>query len=242
MSRELAQSHFENRYLRWALREVDRELQANFASLCSFRYGLALRYLQFLAEIPENERRGAALALVKWRLYRQRRSAGSLEAWQELEDQVSGVADSYSRAIVRVSNQEWERRELRLSKPHLFRYPRKLLKESIKQRMTARFGMPAQDEQPSSWRYETQFGKVLLVTTLDVGSRTQDLTYRHEVFVSPNDSLKGSVSLLSWLGISGQTEWSLIKTDEIEMVSESVEQLCSRFHDALPSLIADLPI
>jgi hypothetical protein len=241
MNHRLAQQHFDIRFLKWALNQANIELESGFQSFQSFKYGSPLRMVEFLRRYEREERMSAWMALIKWRQSRQRGGEPGIEPWQNPTNDENAIAEQYLSAIRKCTEPEIMRESEEEDSPELFKFERRLLIRRIREAMEPVFGPAEKHGLSSELRYKVPVENVRLVTCVDVGGRFHQVTYRQSVEGPESVELKQSIAILSWLGCSGQTDWSHLRYDEIDDVALALTEFCSRFHRALPELVNSLP-
>ena len=90
-------------------------------------------------------------------------------------------------------------------------------------------------------RYTLQHGPWVVHTYVDTAGRTHQLCYDHRISAGNRSFLLERTSLLCWLGIAGQTDWSDVFDSDAEELVASFGKICRHFLNALPGLLNDLP-
>jgi hypothetical protein len=89
----------------------------------------------------------------------------------------------------------------------------------------------------------------LVDTFFDFGRKEPLLRYTHSIASEQTFPYRGArvamvmgwcMSFNSYLGLSSQTEWHYVTTDEIESTCATVMTICSHFFDVLPKLLKGL--
>jgi hypothetical protein len=86
-----------------------------------------------------------------------------------------------------------------------------------------------------------------LRTSFNFEGRLHQFEYSHSIVsdtrphpqLSPA-TLGNAISLGSWLGITGQTDWDHVLDEEVDRVCDSAMELCQRFFNAGPNLLKNL--
>lgn len=97
-----------------------------------------------------------------------------------------------------------------------------------------------EDVKSGEWQYETKIGPWTVLTRIDTGGRFHQLTYDHCIILSNEKRLMEHISILSWLGISGQTLWRDLQKDDAETTADTVAQIVRHFMQAIPNLLQGL--
>jgi hypothetical protein len=90
------------------------------------------------------------------------------------------------------------------------------------------------------WRHYTVIGPWQVMTYIDVGGQGHQLTYEHSISVSETAQLIEGISVLSWLGIAGQTMWRGLHDADTEPTVEALAKIIAHFMDAAPKLLEGL--
>jgi hypothetical protein len=90
------------------------------------------------------------------------------------------------------------------------------------------------------WRYCKRAGPWYLMTYVDVGGQGQQLSYEHSIVVPQRVCLVEGVSILSWLGIAGQTDWQELDDSDAESTAEALARIVAHFMEAAPKLLEGL--
>ncbi|HXM97102.1 MAG TPA: hypothetical protein VN982_01365 [Candidatus Dormibacteraeota bacterium] len=89
------------------------------------------------------------------------------------------------------------------------------------------------------WTYHTQMGSWIVSTEIDTGGR-RNVGYDHSIGALETMHLQDRISVLSWMGISSQTDWMYLSEDEADEAAECLGQLCGQFLSAVPKLLEGL--
>jgi hypothetical protein len=227
--------------LRWAIEQAAQELQRGLPSLGSFKHGPAVKLIDRLRAMPLSDRLDYWIALIRCRLARQRFRVPALENEQDPSPTEENLAKEFVQGIPQRSSSELEREAEARDNAASFKISRSELKSLVRRKLELKDSWPEPVEDGPTWRYVLPVNGLRLITTFDVGSRSYQLTYSQSIAFDDKNYLKESVSVLNWLGISGQTSWTHIRSDEMESVAESAARLCQLIQEALPSLVASPP-
>ena len=86
-------------------------------------------------------------------------------------------------------------------------------------------------------RYRVSLDGWTISTWVNYGSPPYLL---HHIRFADGRSLRENISLLAWLGISGQTTWELAEDGDEPDVASAIGDICTHFLTAVPKLLADL--
>jgi hypothetical protein len=120
------------------------------------------------------------------------------------------------------------------------RADRKRLRKLIRDALPAVAGEYEALGGANEFRYWKRVGEWRVCTHIDLSSRQQQLIYHHSVELDPANSLVEFESLMSWLGLSGETSWNTLPPGKEHEAVENLRTLCQRFLDSLPSLLEGL--
>lgn len=236
---------FAVRYYKWAQLEYINLVKSSCADLESFKSGNGWRFRSFMLTLTEGERflLGEAVLSrfhpVACCILHFAPSSESLELDRR-------------RRIFRASTfSEIEEHPERFAK-ELF-VSKRLLKNTIMAEFKSAFGKNSYRISVNSGsrylEYETPCDDFFIRTWFDFGSLERGLGYGHGVFkfsgldeLPVNRPILGSsrFSLLSWLGISSETNWSYITHQECAKTCCTVMEVCGRFMSAAPGLLQNI--
>ena len=219
------------RYYEWALGDSAREVAEGFPLLRLVEDNQAARILEVLESLPGDELGMLSRALVK-RFHARRLASLGL-----------GIS-ARGRAVLESSYAIRRTDEARRNTPPgnvSLKIDRARLRTLIRQSMHPLFGKPAGRVSASVWWYSVQVNGWQLKTWIDTGSQYFQLSYSHTIDgFDAKHELLGHASILSWLGISGQTNWQFINDETAPIAADSLVKLCSHFASAAPGLLAGL--
>jgi hypothetical protein len=114
------------------------------------------------------------------------------------------------------------------------------LRKTLLRKLGATFSEPP-EIQPSreEWTYRSHIRCWTLETTIDSGGR-RSFGYSHSIMAQHSVPLQDHISILSWMGISSQTDWFYLSESDYGEAAECLAQACSCFLDAVPKLLNDL--
>jgi hypothetical protein len=90
------------------------------------------------------------------------------------------------------------------------------------------------------WRYVGHVGRWSIYTFVDVGGHSHQLVYDHSIVSEGGEYLHEAISLLSWLGIGGQTDWYGLVDADAEPTAAALARIVAHFMDAVPELLEGL--
>jgi len=232
-----AQFEFGKRYYQWALSDWKREIENDFPFLRSVKEKLVLKMMEAL---DSNQRSTLAKALVK-RHQQPEILAQYGDTFTEEEkrfaqlylEMVNGVV----AGIVPLDDDTKK----------YYHDPKSLNRRKLKNRVITVL-TPVLGEKyknwggREAWRYRTLIGPWELITYIDVGGRFHQLTYGHYIVAAETEHVRlaEAISLLSWLGISGQTDWEYLNDSDIQSTANTLAKICSHFLNTAPRLLEGL--
>jgi hypothetical protein len=225
---------FNERYYRWSLEQWEKEISSGFPLLKSVHSEGSQTDVAILESLPRHEQLRMAVALAK--RFRQ----DQLPEWGEVfteEDQ------RYSQLFI---DQFRKIRNIKASKYHpedfsrLSRNRKARLKRLRKCVIDAVAPILGQDYEHrggwKEWVYITQIGEWLIITSIDIGGH-YDISYEHSIVVSEKSRLIEGISLNSWLGLAGQTQWDSLGDENVPQAAMSLAKIIERFIKAAPKLL-----
>src|SRR5271157_1544560 len=195
-------NEFNARYHKWALVQARLERERNFPHLRSFRTGIALRFLSFYDQLSAGEKMAVPEALaLRWVPDPDRLLGRALTTADRL------LIDRYIDFTRLPAAGEMELM-LGSASGSVPRLRRKVIAKDVRRRLGALFTEKGENWGGGVWRFTTQLEEFNIHTYVDTGGNFHQLNYSHSVFHGPSEPLGENISLLSYLGLSGQTDWS----------------------------------
>jgi hypothetical protein len=228
MDAEAARRELAVRLFRWALEEWDRELQQGFPLLRSVRGNAASKTIELFRLLDVDRRIHLARAMTK--RFHKDACAHLDETITEEESRLLRWADE-----TRVSSVDH-----RAPTSH-DRALRKTVITRLKSELQF-LGVPESLGRPTEWRYVTPSGAWRVVTYVDAAGRFGDCSYSHTLESLAGLPINQYLSLLSWLGISSQSNWRVGNQEEAADAAVTIARLCRYFLDATPDLLVSVVI
>jgi hypothetical protein len=209
------------RYYRWALADSQREVEQGLPMVRLVRSVGALTFIEMMRARSKEEQFLIARLLVKWAHKAIAEpldpltpdEARNAEAW--VQERGNHIArDGYRMANQLAAGQPAE-------------VDRRRFASEVKANLANVCG-PHEDLGQGVWQHEQSVGDLLVQTRIDVGGRQHQLTYGHTLKISGNVWME-HVSLLSWLGIAGQTHWVLRSESDAAVAAASLRAACAHF-------------
>jgi len=232
-----AKLKFGERFYRWALEDWNREINENFPFLRSI--STAQNELKVIESLSKEQRKVMTVALVK--------RFTKKDVLELCGDEFS----DYEKKLVEWYLKTWwdeEEHESLMTPPGGWppeageiKLKRRKLRDHIITNLTPILGK--RDENwgiELVWRYCTVIGPWQVMTYIDVGGQGHQLTYEHSISVSETAQLIEGISVLSWLGIAGQTMWRGIHDADTEPTAEALAKIIAHFMNAVPKLLEGL--
>jgi hypothetical protein len=213
------------RYYRWALRESKKEFSQGFPLVRQIKGPSAIRFVHFADHLDGLEKERLSSALVK------RFHERAVELTNEFS---SPVEQSLLDQFLNRGNPDAPP-EIDIGGFSHARFRARLLKKLVPV-----LGDPIETVRNGEISiHKTMIRCWTLSTWIDMGSGPR-LRYSHAISAREPVHLQDNISILSWMGISSQTDWSYLKEGEMEQAGESLVQLCSQFLSAVPELLESL--
>jgi hypothetical protein len=218
---QAVQVDFNIRYFRFAAREWHDELECNLQRLRRFKSIFSERAVAVFDPLAAPARRELAGALLHRghpRAVADLREGLALPQEQLLEKWDAALLNSDDSPADSVGS------TLRRAE----------LAKDVRSRL-AFLGEPERMDGGTTWRYRTSHAPYTLLTYVDCGGRSWDLSYHHVLFLGEH-RLHRLISFLAWLGI-GASKWSLRTAEDGEEAAMLLADLCSRFLSSLPAIL-----
>ena len=232
----LAHKEFEKRLYQWALEDWRRELEEDFRLLRKVADPVPLRIIEAL---DKPRRFLFAKALVK-RFTPAHVLAQCGDSFTDEDAQLIQIYIDAVTSVVSGPTSIGSEDDRYLSATSLCELDRTSFKKAIVTRLTPVLGKEYENCGGGEWRYYTSVGPWEIVTCIDLGGRSHQLCYAHNIRCSKHPFLAEHISLLSWLGISSQTDWSGLTQSDIEPIAESLAEIIAHFVRSAPSLLQGL--
>jgi hypothetical protein len=214
------------RFYRWSNEVSRQEFDEGFPFVSRIRNLNVLRLLNFTASLSRNERALLCSALLK-RFHQ--RAVELLEDFPSLEE--DALLNRYSAAS------DVQALQLAASAPGFRKANfRKMVLKKLGQVLGDPVEMAPNRE---TWTYEAQIGCWMVRTGVDIGGR-RNVGYGHTISAREAVHLQHHISVLSWMGISSQTDWIYLSEAESDEAAECLGQLCRQFLNAVPKLLEGL--
>jgi hypothetical protein len=231
---------FEERYYRWALEDWRREIEQDFVFLRSLKEHLVLRMMESLRT---EEQFSLARALVKRGRKQEFLEMLGDQLTRQEQKYVQWYANEITRAVSmpRVLPEDTATSNQAPQKSSSKKLNRKKLKQCVAKAVSPILGNNFYDwGYWQEWMYFTKIGPWQVVSYFDVGSQFHQLCYDHSIIVSEQVRLLEGISILSWLGIAGQTQWQGLTDSDAESTADSLAQIVAHFMEAAPKLLDGL--
>jgi hypothetical protein len=223
---QLVRDEFLVRFYRWAKESSEEEYNAGFPSLSRIKNLSVLRFLNFVATLDETESTLLRSALLK--RFHQR-------AVELLDD----FPSAYEEAILKRYSLAPEVSPSQIS-PSARGLRKGDFREIVLKKLNPLLGDPIDSPTDrETWSYQTGVGCWVLSTTVDTGGR-RNVGYAHSIRARESVYLHEGISILSWMGISSQTDWMHLSQAETPEAAECLKNVCQHFSIAVPKLLEDL--
>jgi hypothetical protein len=218
-----ATHEFAVRYYRWAVQDTRAEMEAGFPLVSRLGEENAESYLSVINRLDRPDRYDLVAAFIK-RFHPVATRLLNEEMTREEEKLLEWATD--------------KRREMLGAPPRPRpRVSSRKLKSILENELQKRLSPPPElsNVGPKMFRFMSHFGPWVVQTWLDYGRRPQ---YFHHID-GEGTSLAKFVSIESWMGISGTTDWTIGPKSEMEIATTMVDAI-ERFFLAVPGLLEGL--
>jgi hypothetical protein len=214
--------YFIARYFEWALRQVDDEAES-FQRIGLVQDRVARSTITYLRALERHHRKAVMVAMIK-RFHPQ----GLALSGQTLTPDENALLEEKDRAVFEIG--------LRTEKFH----HRGLSAARFRTAFTARatqIGAFA-DNAKTGAKLELEVGSCRIRTVVAYNS---DPVYNQVLLSSEGGYLYDGISVLSWLGVSGQSAWHLAERGSEEVAAEQMVKALELFVTATPTLLPAMP-
>ena len=177
MKSQLLRDKVETSHYLWGREIFEKEVRGGFPLLSEFRFGTVPRLLSLLRSLPVE-------------------TAEDNERFERC-----------GHAILIPTASEAEADFELFSKTRPTRTARDFLRAAILKELRPVLGEPSRRRSSAWWIYEIAIKGWIVETEVDTGGSRHMLDYHHNLAATGGFLIKGHFSILSLLGISGQTDW-----------------------------------
>lgn len=240
---------FAIRYYLWATSEWEREIAESFPRLQSFKAGPAHLVYQFMCQLDRCDQFTLAQSLLK-------RFHPEGESCSEEEEALRSRLDAFR-------NQE--RAKEIFGEPTGGKKRKSASKKKLRTVLARKFwaafgseciGLPPCVDQEEDFAFNMKFSGWIIRTSFWFGRNASLIHYSHGIssearfefpryqggWSIPITGIGSVISFYSWLGISSQTEWSRVMSEEVESTCDEVIEHCRHFFAVAPKLLKGLDL
>lgn len=214
----MTREDFLNAYYFWSLEDARRECSEGFPLVSRVRSRMTLRFLYY-SQALGSERTETLMRALVLRFHPQAAEV----AGHRLDPDSTSLIEEMRLALRSPCPDEPP------DPPSTSGPGRRRLSAAIDERLGLVPGGARHPLGASQWFYERSFGGLRLRTFIDVGGRTHQLTYHQRIDAPGLPEVGGWISLFSWLGIAGQTDWDLLGSEDAASAAESIRDFCGHF-------------
>ena len=235
-------SNFEERFYHWSLEQWNRELQSNFKYLRAIHFDIIARRAVRIFDSYESDHLHKLLKAFAKRtvgediLERCSEKSLTLEEKELIECFVNHLQDEAWRETSRIPSGGFK------DTKNQEKFNKKVFRKAVISELTPLFGSKYENRGGGEIAYKIPIGTWELVTLLDFGSRIDNLNYSHYIMDKHGNVFAERISILRWLGISGETSWQELTNDDIEEASKTCAEICTHFVNEVPKLLDGLDI
>ena len=243
-----AKQEFQIRYYHWASSEFVNEIGESFPILRTFKKGPVWEAHQFMRQITKDEQLTLAQGLLR-RAYP--------DAAKVVGDGISNEAKLLLGRFDKFRSQFFGQRRNDLSETKVKYVGKSKLRKVTEMAFTNAYGSQCikihTEKDWDPW-FEMKCAGWIVTTRFTFGRSESMISYHHSIqseakvpnpefppeFWMPAMKLGQWLSLASWLGISGQTEWGSLLDVEVDQVRDAIIMCCEHFFEAVPRLLSGL--
>jgi hypothetical protein len=228
-----AQEEFAVRYYLWAGEETRKEVEQGFPLLRRMDTGMCRRYLRRMAQLSTEAQHAFAALLVKRFHPLALKLLGDTLSSEEIAE-ITRYADVTAVEFDPLEEAFFQRQSEGDPSTKL---NRRRFKKVVKEYLIPVLGREDKWGGGGTWRYKTPIENLCVETYLDTGGTHHQLCYSHAIIFSGYQTLIEQTSVLSWLGLSGQTSWRQLDDSKAEATARLLAELCDHFFKAIPNLL-----
>jgi len=253
MNLEKLQEEFNVRYYLWALEDFEREIDQGFPFLQLFRNESPWCVVTMMSEMDEAERMCFAKSLVKRFHEDAVKTIGETITADERQ-----LCERYFNKALQLDTQRIVTRFKHgaskagplASRARIRRLVRNVFSK-------ANIHLAEEEDLDGVITYSNKVGYWEIITRIYTRDRDSQVSYDHAIWsverVNPVTKWDGknalwpirlghSISFLSWLGISGPTEWCNLANDDCSLIADAVAKLYFHFLEVAPKLLNGLSV
>lgn len=231
MSIETLQREIEVTHYRLGMQTFVSEIQNGFPLLGTFEELTVPRLLVFLKSHSINDQIRYATALVKRRNQKALSFLGELLTEEDKE-----LIEHCSKAILIPTITEIECDLRRVNEWANIKIDMQDFRKAVLKELCPIFGDPVQERSKGCWTYKMLFHDWIVETEVDTAGRRHILEYNHSILSIDGATLKQDISVLSLLGISGQTYWWRTANGDWSKIVHTLGLLCSFYTRSVASM------
>jgi hypothetical protein len=234
------------RFYRWAMEDTLDQFRQGFPRLKNLKSGPALKYLEFLNDLPRDRRSQFVLAKLRKCHYeachflREPRSAADVSLLGEFYRGTTVVmAPSRIEAYIG-SRVEMELHDLSVSSPGAFEIDKALLRSKLQTKLRAILGESSHPPGcPQALLFNTHIGNWSVTTVVET-PRIIQLRYHHTIRGQGRSCLIERTSAFKWMGVKLETYWNFLTNSDLDSTADAVVGMCRAFIEAMPGLLRGL--
>ena len=225
---------FERLFYFWSIEDWKREIKENYRYLRGVQEDATVKMLESL---NEKDKYIFAKSLVK----RHKSNDWLAKNDEPLSSKEKEYADEYLNMYERF---RWE--EALKIKPGDFVVPknkkikRKQLIGHIIESFSTVIGNDYEIVDGEEIIFNTTVENFNIKTSIDVGGRFHRLCYCHDVYIENKERIAQNHSILQWLGITGQTMWENVTSDNLSTTVQTLTEICNHFIVNISGLLIKL--
>lgn len=225
---------FAVRYYLWAKEEFKLEIERDFPLLRRIPDISAKTCLKLMDGMSMSEKHFFGATMVK-RFHR-----GATLSGESLNPEEHELEKMYRSALLAYAREDHWRRQGK-ERPLVVGRQKLAAKLKTVLRPIFDFEEPAVKGAPV-WFYSNEICGFNVRTCIDLPGREHSIGYTHSIGTSPRDILCECISVLSWLGLLGQTAFDPITEPELEATARLVMELSQHFLAAAPKLLKGIQV
>lgn len=226
------ENQFFVKFYRWSQEYFELEINSDFPVLRRFDLAAARWLIQIMNRLNKEDKHLLAKGLLK----RVNHAYISSLLNEPSEPREKAIVEWYIKQGTRSfeTGERFRFKSMNIGK----QMPKRDIQKQLLASVGKKIGKRTECDVPEFLTFDFSLEKATVRTCICIGTPMGDLSYHHELIKPDGERIKGFISILSWLGISGATIWEKVTEDNIDPTLDALFFGCSEFISAVPKLLS----